>query len=77
MSAITNDSQALVAGAIMGFLATEAAKYRDGSGHFAITDVYPDVDDDGNYLSTINVRLKSGTLLSVNVAEIAEIQEQL
>lgn len=76
MSAITNDMQAFLTGHLIGSLSMEAAKYRNGEGVMKITDVRPDVDDDGNYLPTFNVSFESGLTLSVSICEVTEIQEQ-
>ena len=76
MAAITNDMQAFVTGHLLGALSQEAAKYRSGDGVMAITDVRPEIDDDGNYLSTIILTFESGLVLSVSVNEVTEIKEQ-
>ena len=76
MSGISNDMQAFVTGALLGSMIQEAAKYRAGEGTMRITDVRPDVDDEGNYLSTFNITFESGLVLSVSVNEVTEIQEQ-
>lgn len=76
MAAISNDMQAFLTGHLLGLVTTEAAKYRAGEGTMKIVDVKPDLDDDGNYMSSFSVTFESGLLLSVSVNEVTEIQEQ-
>jgi len=60
----------------MGQLVKWQAEYHQGKGYLKITDVHPDMDDEGNYLNTINVTLESGMTLQVRVDEIVEIDEE-
>lgn len=76
MSGISNETQALLTGTLMGHLANLAAEHRMGKGFIAITDVQPGVDSDGNYTNTVFVDFESGTRLSVTVNEITVIEEQ-
>jgi hypothetical protein len=75
MAAISNDMQAFLTGHLMGQVTIEAAKYRAGEGVMKITDVQPDRDEEGNYMSTFNVTFESGLVLSVSVNEVTEIPE--
>ena len=76
MSAITNDTQALLTGSLIGHLMLEAGRYRQGDGFLAITDVRPEVDDEGNYLPSFMVTFKSGTVLCISVNEVTDIPEE-
>lgn len=76
MSAVSNDTQALLTGMLAGFLMKESAAYRDGAGIIKITEVTPVMDDHGNYTNTLTVDFESGTQLTVTVNEVTEIQEQ-
>lgn len=75
MSSISNDMQAFVTGTLLGTMVQEQAKHRAGEGTMRITDVRPDVDDEGNYLSTFTVTFESGLVLSISVNEVTEIPE--
>ena len=76
MTAISNDMQAIVTGALCGFLYTEQAKYAAGSGFMKLTDVQPEHDDDGNYTNTIMLTFESGLRLGISVSEVTEIIEE-
>lgn len=70
---IENDTQALLTGALMAQMMKMSAEYgRNGVG-IAITDVYPNIDDEGNYLNTIEVTFQSGTHLTVRVDVNTEV----
>lgn len=82
MSAITNETQALVAGRLMGLMMLEAAKYNgdpngDKGAVLAVTDVRPEMDEEGNYLPSCIVTFKSGTVLCISVNEVTDIPEEM
>jgi hypothetical protein len=72
----SNDTQAFLTGLLYGQLAKWQAEYQQGDGYLKITDVHPDMDDEGNYLNIINVTLESGLVLQVRVDELIKIDEE-
>lgn len=73
---ISNDTQAFLTGLLYGQLIRWETEYRQGKGILKITGVTPDMDDQGNYLNTINVTLESGLVLQVRVDEVTTITEE-
>jgi len=60
----------------MGQLVKWKSEYLEGSGYLKIAEVWPDMDDEGNYLNVINVKLESGMVLQVRVDELTDIPEE-
>lgn len=72
----SNETQAFLTGLLFGQLVKWRTEYQQGDGYLKITEVAPDMDDEGNYLNTINVTLESGLVLQVRIDELTSIDEE-
>lgn len=72
----TDHTQAFFLGMLNGQCLKWMAEYKEGGGIVKITDVIPQMDDQGNYLNVIDVHFESGMVLQVRVDELTEINEE-
>jgi hypothetical protein len=72
----SNHMQAFILGMLNGQFMKWQAEYENGNGMVKITNVVPEVDDEGNYLNVINVTLESGIVLQIRVDELTQINEE-